>query len=247
MLEQSIFTETLHEVAEIIRTSAGTLSKEEILDYFKDMNLNEQQKSMVLEFLLTPREEIEEEGNQDDSQEKEKQEQIEPLKNSKFEFYLEELKELPVYSEKKMQQMYEELLKGDESVIQKIADGWLNRVVETVKELAPAEEEFEDMVQEGNLALFLKLTELCGAGNGDVQAHLQQAVEFAVKTSIIAFEGEKEEEKTVVAKAALVREAKNYLSKEKGQNASLQELADYTRLEKEELSDILQLIETEMP
>ena len=57
MLDQSVFTETIHEVAEIIRTSATPLSKEEILSYFKEMELNEQQENMVLEFLLTPHEE----------------------------------------------------------------------------------------------------------------------------------------------------------------------------------------------
>ena len=47
MLDQSVFTETIHEVAEIIRTSATPLSKEEILSYFKEMELNEQQENMV--------------------------------------------------------------------------------------------------------------------------------------------------------------------------------------------------------
>ena len=50
MLDQSVFTETIHEVAEIIRTSATPLSKEEILSYFKEMELNEQQENMVLSF-----------------------------------------------------------------------------------------------------------------------------------------------------------------------------------------------------
>ena len=33
MLDQSVFTETIHEVAEIIRTSATPLTKEEILKH----------------------------------------------------------------------------------------------------------------------------------------------------------------------------------------------------------------------
>ena len=69
MLDQSVFTETIHEVAEIIRTSATPLSKEEILSYFKEMELNEQQESMVLEFLLTPHEEEEAEENEGGEQE----------------------------------------------------------------------------------------------------------------------------------------------------------------------------------
>ena len=68
MLDQSVFTETIHEVVEIIRTSATPLSKEEILGYFKEMELNEQQENMVLEFLLTPHEEEEAEEEPDEAE-----------------------------------------------------------------------------------------------------------------------------------------------------------------------------------
>ena len=68
MLDQSVFTETIHEVAEIIRTSATPLSKEEILSYFKEMELNEQQENMVLEFLLTPHEEEEAEEETEENE-----------------------------------------------------------------------------------------------------------------------------------------------------------------------------------
>ena len=61
MVDQNTFTETIREVAEIIRTSAEPMSREEILGYFKDMELNTEQENMVLEFLLTPHEEPEEE------------------------------------------------------------------------------------------------------------------------------------------------------------------------------------------
>ena len=37
MIDKNIFTETLHEVAEIARTSDQPLSKEEIRKYFSDM------------------------------------------------------------------------------------------------------------------------------------------------------------------------------------------------------------------
>ena len=71
MLDQSVFTETIHEVAEIIRTSATPLSKEEILSYFKEMELNEQQENMVLEFLLTPHEEEEAEAHEHEQEHEE--------------------------------------------------------------------------------------------------------------------------------------------------------------------------------
>lgn len=266
MLDQSVFTETIHEVAEIIRTSATPLSKEEILSYFKEMELNEQQENMVLEFLLTPHEEEEAEENEGGEQEaadwqetsdasvlaqndpgKKEEKNAEPdvLPESKmFQMYLEEIGSLPVYSEKKQEEMYQKLLAGDESVINLISNSWMIKVLEIAKKLAVTSEGFEDVIQEGNMALFLKLTELCGCEEKtDVEAELQGAVETAMKSSILAEEGEDEDEKAMVGKLALVNEAKKYLAEEKGREATVQELAAYTQLTEEELSDILLLIQ----
>jgi RNA polymerase primary sigma factor len=270
MLDQSVFTETIHEVAEIIRTSATPLSKEEILSYFKEMKLNEQQENMVLEFLLTPHEEEEAEeeteeaegGEQeaadwqetsdasvlaqnDPGKKEEKNAEPDVLPKSKvFQMYLEEIGSLPVYSGKKQEEMYQKLLAGDESVINPISDSWMIKVLETARKLAVASEGFEDVIQEGNMALFLKLTELCGCEEKtDVEAELQGAVETAMKSSILAEEGEDEDEKAMVGKLALVNEAKKYLAEENGREATVQELAAYTQLTEEELSDILLLIQ----
>ena len=272
MLDQSVFTETIHEVAEIIRTSATPLSKEEILSYFKEMELNEQQENMVLEFLLTPHEEEDaEEEEAEETEAEEAQEKAEwqdttdasvfmqsdsdkkeaetkkadCLPESKmFQMYLEEISSLPVYSETKIEEMYQKLLAGDESVIHTISDSWMIKVLELAKKLAVSSEGFEDVIQEGNMALFLKLTELCGSQEKtDVEAELQNAVEEAMKSSILAEEGEDEDEKAMVGKLALVNEAKKYLADEKGREATLSELAEYTQLTEEELSDILLLIQ----
>ena len=272
MLDQSVFTETIHEVAEIIRTSATPLSKEEILGYFKEMELNEQQENMVLEFLLTPHEE--EDAEEEEAEETEAEEAQETaewqdttdasvfmqsdsdkkeaetkkadcLPESKmFQMYLEEISSLPVYSETKIEEMYQKLLAGDESVIHTISDSWMIKVLELAKKLAVSSEGFEDVIQEGNMALFLKLTELCGSQEKtDVEAELQNAVEEAMKSPILAEEGEDEDEKAMVGQLALVNEATKYLADEKGREATLSELAEYTQLTEEELSDILLLIQ----
>ena len=263
MLDQSIFTETIHEVSEIIRTSAAPLSKEEILSYFKEMDLNEAQQNMVLEFLLTPHdeeedaaEEADEDGDAEDtawtedkeaegSSEKEEDAGKSVLPESKmFQMYLEEINSLPVYSPKKQEEMYAKLLQGDDSVIRAISDSWMLRVLEMAKELAVSSEGFEDIIQEGNMALFLKLMDLCGAGEDlDAEQELQQSVEAAMKAMILEFEGEDEDEKAMVGKVALVNEAKKYLFNENGHEATAKELSDYTQLSEDELADLLLLIE----
>ena len=261
MVDQNTFTETIREVAEIIRTSAEPMSREEILGYFKDMELNTEQENMVLEFLLTPHEEPEEEETEeskvDEAAEKEEEEaEAEDAQTGKndepedilpdspmFQMYLEELKNLPEYSEKEQIAMYQELLAGDESMVRKISDSWMKNVLTMAMNLALSSEGFEDVVQEGNMALFLKLSDLCGSKEKcDVEAELEQAIEEAMKASIREMAGEDDSENAILGKVSLVNEAKNYLAKEKGSEPSMQEVGEYTKMSQEELADIFELI-----
>ena len=160
-----------------------------------------------------------------------------------FQMYLEELKNLPEYSEKEQIAMYQALLAGDESMVRKISDGWMKNVLTMAKNLALSSEGFEDVVQEGNMALFLKLSDLCGSKEKyDVEAELEQAIEEAMKASIREMAGEDDSENAILGKVSLVNEAKNYLAKEKGSEPSMQEVGEYTKMSQEELTDIYELI-----
>ena len=52
--------ETLREVKEIVRTSEKPLSKDEIMAYFKDVKLNAEQEMMIIEYLHTDEEPVNE-------------------------------------------------------------------------------------------------------------------------------------------------------------------------------------------
>ena len=140
MVDQNTFTETIREVAEIIRTSAEPMSREEILGYFKDMELNTEQENMVLEFLLTPHEEPEEEETEeskvDEAAEKEEEEaEAEDAQTGKndepedilpdspmFQMYLEELKDLPEAVIVVLAAVQKFIIKRD-AMIEIVADG----------------------------------------------------------------------------------------------------------------------------
>ena len=158
--------------------------------------------------------------------------------------YLEEISSLPVYSGKKQEEMYQKLLAGDESVINPISDSWMIKVLETARKLAVTSEGFEDVIQEGNMALFLRLSELCGSHEKvDVEEELLTAVEEAMKSCIREQTGEDENENSVVGKVALVSEAVNYLKKQNGAQPTQKELADYVKIPEDELADILYMID----
>lgn len=254
MLDQNIFTETIREVSEIMKTSEEGLSREEILKYFDSMELNETQQNMVLDYLLKPQEENEEETEEsgeeiEDEIETETEvpagDKTNKLPNSPvFQMYLEEISRLTVCTDEELEDLYEDLLDGKAEAIQKISDSWMMRILEHAKELPIAEEDFSDVIQEGNMALFIKLSELCDSGNPvDVDAVLEETVLNGMKAYIQELTGEDDVENAMVGKATLVNEARKYLMEENGQEPSVGELAAYTRMSEKELSDILDMIQ----
>lgn len=269
MVDQNTFTETIRAVQDIIRTSAEPMTREEILSYFKDMDLNRQQEDMVFEFLTVPHEEEpveepaedngEENGDSDtngetagygettfgeDSEQETNQEEDIVSKSPMFQMYLDELKDIPEYSEEQMVEMYKKLLAGEESMVHTISNAWLSNVLKVAKKLALSPEGFEDVVQEGNMALFLRLSELCGNHKkADVEEELLSAIEEAMKNCIREQTGADEQENAVVGKVALVNEAVKYLKDQNGREPSAKEIADYVKIPEEELSDILDMIE----
>ena len=160
MVDQNTFTETIRAVQDIIRTSAEPMTREEILSYFKDMDLNRQQEDMVFEFLTVPHEEEpveepaedngEENGDSDtngetagygettfgeDSEQETNQEEDIVSKSPMFQMYLDELKDIPEYSEEQMVEMYKKLLAGEESMVHTISNAWLSNVLKVARNL----------------------------------------------------------------------------------------------------------------
>ena len=246
MVEQNTFMETIKAVAEIIRTSATPLSEKEILGYFEDMELDDNQKKIVMEYLSNPENiQNEQEEANEDSKDESKDESVEEGKSAVFQMYLEELSYLPKYSKEEKEQLYKQLLQGDESVIRKISDAWLKKVLATAEKYIEPKLLIEDLIQEGNMALFLKLQELCKTReNVDVEKELAQAIEEGIVAYASEMSGERELENSVLGKVNLVHEANKLLAEENGRDPSIEELSEYTKMPVEELQDIMDMIKS---
>ena len=184
MLDRNAFMETLRSVAEIRRTSTEPLSKEEILKYFEGMELTEEQTEMIYQYLLLPPEvqtaEPEPEEEEEPAQIVEEPEE----ENIYFKMYLEELEQIEEMSEEEMQEAYEKLLAGDTSVIAPISESWLRSIAELAIPYAAQGANLQDVIQEGNMGLLLKLYDLAGAGE---VAAVDAILEGAVSAAMIAY------------------------------------------------------------
>ena len=257
MIDQNVFTETLQEVAEIVRTSAIPMNRDEILAYFKDMELSEEQKEMVFTYLTTPHEEPLSQEEETESDENEPEEQTEkagdPMaildalaeQSPVFRMYREEVASLGQLSADEMNELYHRLQQGDARAVTPLLKNWLPQVLVAAGRYFKDQVNLEDVIQEGNMALFLKLTELVGTKLDlmKIQLELDRSMREAMKEYISEVAGEEDSEETIAGKANLVAQAKKTLQDEKGAEPTLAELVDYTHMSEEELQDILALMD----
>lgn len=240
MIDQQAFMETLQSVAEIMRTAETPMTEEEILGYFKDMELSDTQKNMVMDYLNNVENQAEEEmtdGGQTES------ESEMPVESKVYQMYLEDLAGIPEYNEEERITFYKALLAGDEKAIEPISMFSLRNVLKIADKYIEPKLLVEDLVQEGNVALFLKLSELCGCGQSyDVEQELENAIEQAIVAYASKMSNEREQESTLVGKLSLVHEAKKLLAEENGTEPTIAELAAYTKMDEEELQELEDLI-----
>ena len=184
MLDRNAFMETLRSVAEIRRTSTEPLSKEEILKYFEGMELTEEQTEMIYQYLLLPPEVQTAEPEPEEEEEPQRIVEEPEEENIYFKMYLEELEQIEEMSEEEMQAAYKKLLAGDTSVIEAISESWLRSIAELAIPYAAQGANLQDVIQEGNMGLLLKLYDLAGAGEG---AAVDAILEGAVSAAMIAY------------------------------------------------------------
>ena len=262
MLDRAKFKETLENVAEIIRTTPEPMSQDEVLACFADMELNEEQKKLVFAYLTTPQEdEAQAEAMQDtesytahiDETEGEDIPDMsaadvfgedEIAESPILQMYLDELALLPIYTKVQEDELYDRLIAGDQTVIQPLADCWLGRVLNQAKRHREAKAVLEDIIQEGNMGLFLELQKLLGSKTKvDFRSLLSDSIEKSMWAFIVE-SGEREDEgNTVVGKVSLVQEAKKILEEQFERGATTKELADFTKMQADELEGVLNLIE----
>lgn len=184
MLDRNAFMETLRAVAEVTRTAQDGLSKEEILKYFEGMELSEEHVEMIYQYLQLPPEVQTGEPETEEEEETVIVEEESQEQNVYFQMYLDDLAQIDEMSEDEMQEAYKKLLDGDGSVVGEICESWLGSIAQMAIPYAEQGAILEDVIQEGNMGLLLKLSELVGAGE---VPGIDAILEGAVSAAMIAY------------------------------------------------------------
>ena len=257
MTDQNTFMEVLREVAEIIRTAETPMSEEEIMTYFSDMELTSEQRVLVLDYLNNKSfgedNRKENSGTIIDNKEAEDGQSGNDAasENSKvLQAYMEDLSLLETYEDEEVMKLYKRLFAGEEEVIEILSTIWLPKVLDVAKSYIDIHEKVEDLIQEGNIALLMRLNQLCGTPDcsdaeksfHEIEEGLSKAVEKGIMEYISEWDDAKQQENKLVGKLSLVHETERFLEEENGEHPTISQLAAYTNMSVEEIRDLKEFV-----
>lgn len=251
MLDQAKFMEMLGEITQVAKVQENRITKEEIASYFADMDLQEEHFQHVYQYLgengitvpgflyqktlenTVEEKEISKESSQDGEEGK---------KSPVLSMYMEDISCFGVLSDQEKTRLFLALREGDTKAKEQLLEGYLPVVVEMAQKYKDKGMPVEDLIQEGNIGLLQALDQVATISNiGDAQDFIVETIRQAMVEVVDAEIGANDWEAQVVAKTGLIHEASKYLAEDLGRVATVEELAEFTKLSKEEIKDILQL------
>lgn len=253
-MDQKEFLEVLHDVQDLVTISGDEMSKEDILGQFEELNLTEEQKGLILDYIEKQKNAKGSEESKSDSEEdgtvqelqsstEEQKEAEEAFLNSTFvKMYMDDIKTIKKLSEDELADKINEVLAGDEEMVDVVINQYLDQVIEIAKRYVLLKVRMEDVIQEGNMALVLAVSALCGNEVEDADAYIKQQIQSSMEIFIDAQLDDENWENVVLGRANLLRAAQENLAKELVRTPTTQELSEYTKLSESEIEDLLALV-----
>lgn len=263
MNDKIIFREMLSEIRELAEAKGNLLTLDEINLFFKEVSLGEEQLELVYSYLEANRITIEghsknesiklfEQKEEELKVSESKEEMIEDkdsvsLEDKYLSMYLEELEELSKDDEKEKLELLKGLLGSNPMAKSKIIELYLPNVVEIAKQYVNKGVALSDLIQEGNIGLMLSLEEIDKSADIDsmeltirqgIIASLEDAIEEASYTNSFNHQ--------IISKVNFLNEGVRNLEEEMGRTVSIEELAKYLEMSKEEVEDIIRVSDDEI-
>lgn len=243
MLDKIKFMEMLSDITEVAGSQGDTITREEIKNFFGDMELDEGQYEHVYAYLAENRIRVEgyasyvPAGGRDRIEEPVSEEDSVYLK-----MYMNELADVEVLDREAELAGFAAYLEGREAERERLLKSFLKEVISIAREYGGRGVSLEDLIQEGNIGLIKGLDTLQGIDQISMcREYLLENIRQEIEEAIDRQTDSKDWESTVLAKTNLIGEASRYLAEDLGRVASLAELSAYTRIPAEEIQDIIGL------
>ena len=269
MMKQSKLLECMEEIKAIAHAQQGQLTKDEIKKYLSDMELEEKQLEAVYQYLAANHIKIEgydyippvlssvsqeekAEGERKGDSERETAPQPLTKAQRNLKIYQTEVSALQGYTALQEAELFQRFLQGEASLRNEILQGKLDLVMNIARDYNRKNVLLEDVIAEGNIGLLNAMSVFEEEGKSFLKADnspdmerihsvIEMEIRHAMESMIDDCTEQKDWEDTMLAKINLLHEAAKYLAEDLGRSASLQELAEYTKLSEEEIQELSEL------
>lgn len=231
---QQAFIAGLEQLKETARLQGNMLTREQINEEFGKWQLDEEQLTLIYDYLNKSNIGIDESGNV--------QENLSGEDVNFLEMYLSELKELPNVTDGEKRAVMMSALAGDKDAQAKLVEIYLPTVVELSKLYAGQGVLVEDLIGEGNVALSMAVTMLgCVDGIDEVEGFLVKMIMDAMETSIGEDSDNREVGETVLNKVNEVNDKAKELYENLLRKVSAKEVAEELGLTEDKVNEAVKL------
>ena len=152
MEKELLFVDKLQELKETAKAQGGIVTNDQITEAFADFSFDEEQLQMVYDYLKQHKIGVGEAVNPDDY--------LTGDEKKYLQMYLDELKELPPYTDGEKQAAIMSSMAGDASAQEKLINMYLPQVVDMAKLYVGQGVLLEDLIGEGNVAVAIAVSML---------------------------------------------------------------------------------------
>lgn len=232
MKQEVLFAQTLEKVRTLAREQGNCVSEAQVQEAFAELNLSNDQLQLVYDYLVKHKVGIGQPINPDDYLSDEERDYLQD--------YLNEIAQLPKYTEGQIEAFTISAMAGDVSAQNKLTEVYLEEVVEISRLYAGQGVFLEDLIGEGNVALAF------GVGMLGSLEHYSEAGGMLAKMVMDAMEeyiaenvSNEEADRKVENKVNKVADAAKALSEELRRKVTVAELAKETGMSEAKIREAM--------
>lgn len=232
--QEILFAKTLEEVRKTAKEQGNCISEAQVQKAFEPLCLDKGQMQMVFDYLVQHKIGIGEPVDLDDY--------LTDKEKNYLQNYLDELENLPAYSEGEKEAFTISAMAGELDAQKKLAEIYLKAVTEIAKLYTGQGVFLEDLIGEGNVALTYGVSMLGSLEKpSEAEGMLMKLVMDAMEEYISENADKVKMNKHVLDKVNKVLNQAKKLSKELNRKVTVEELAEETKMSEKSIRDALRI------
>lgn len=268
MQDREDFLAMLSAVVDLAKSQDNVITVDEVKELFGDSKLSSDQMEHVYQYLAANQIRIQgyiqpvksskkviEDGQliDEDSKKvlqelKEREERLEQEEASYIAMYLEDLEFIAPKQAGELETLMQSLKKGNKAAKERLLEIHLKNVVDIAREYQGKGIIVGDLIQEGNIGLMTALEEIYSGSSRVSTEYVPELVDYmfsrireSMEFVINEQRDDKIRENRIIEKINYISKCMKELAEENAREATLEELAEYTKMNKEEIADIIEL------